>query len=112
MSKRVTKTTENMKNNAIVSQADQADENMSIEQAANAIKEVIRSIHTDKELKVSLEDEINDIVNSTQYLLDETDSMMDAKNRKRFLMKYKEFLLISTKYVDFRLSDVVESHMK
>ena len=79
-----------------------------LEQAANALKEVIRFMPAEVGLKVALEDEVDAIQKSTEYLLDQVDSL-DSRSRTKFVIAYKEFLLRITKYIDSKLNQT-KSH--
>ncbi|MCI0560037.1 MAG: hypothetical protein MN733_16225 [Nitrososphaera sp.] len=75
---------------------------LQLQQAADAIRELIRSARVSVEEKVSLEDQINNLARETDYILDGMDAIQRKTNRK-ILLAYREFLSRHVQAVDRKL---------
>lgn len=86
---------------------EQAHEKVSIrvKEAADAIRELIRSVSIGVEEKIALQDQIDNISKETESMLDRIDSIA-RKNQRKLLLAYKNFLEHNLEAVDQRLKEL------
>jgi hypothetical protein len=73
-----------------------------VRHAADAIRDLVRSIPSTVEQKIAFEHQIDHLSREADYMLDEMDSIQKA-NRKKILLAYRKFLLQNIKGVDGKL---------
>lgn len=73
-----------------------------VRHAADAIRDLVRSIPSTVEQKIAFENQIDHLSREADYMLDEMDSIQKA-NRKKILLAYRKFLLQNIKGVDGKL---------
>lgn len=73
-----------------------------VRHAADAIRELVRSIPSTVEQKLAFEHQIDHLSREADYMLSEMDSIQKA-NRKKILLAYRKFLLQNIKGVDGKL---------
>jgi hypothetical protein len=73
-----------------------------VRHAADAIRDLVRSIPSPGEQKMAFEHQIDHLSREADYMLNEMDSIQKA-NRKKILLAYRKFLLQNIKGVDGKL---------
>src|ERR671939_1659322 len=73
------------------------------EDAANGIRERIRSMKMNTEQKITLDDGINNLVKEVESMMDRIDMASNAADQKKLLAAYKKFLEDNTEVVNQRL---------
>ncbi len=73
-----------------------------VKYAADAIRDLVRSIPSPVEQKIAFEHQIDHLSREADYMLNEMDSIQKA-NRKKILLAYRKFLLQNIKGVDGKL---------
>jgi hypothetical protein len=71
--------------------------------AAHAIKELIRSMKMSVEQKITLDDGINSLAKEVQSMMDRIDMASNATDQKKLLAAYKKFLEHNIEVVNRRL---------
>lgn len=89
------------------SKREQAHEKVStgVKEAADAIRELIRSISMGVEERIAIQDQIDNISKETESMLDRIDSIA-KKNQRKLLLAYKNFLEHNLEAVDQRLKEL------
>src|SRR5574342_164355 len=89
------------------SKREQAHEKVFIraKEAADAIRELIRSVSIGVEEKIAIQDQIDNISKETESMLDRIDSVA-KKNQRKLLLAYKNFLKHNLEAVDQRLKEL------
>jgi hypothetical protein len=73
------------------------------EDAANGIRERIRSMKMNTEQKITLDDGINNLVKEVESMMDRIDMASNAADHKKLLAAYKKFLEHNIEVVNQRL---------
>jgi hypothetical protein len=73
------------------------------EDAANGIRERIRSMKMNTEQKITLDDGINNLVKEVESMMDRIDMASNAADQKKLLAAYKKFLEHNIEVVNQRL---------
>lgn len=96
---------ENKEENA--SKREQAHEKVSIrvKEAADDIRELIRSFNIGVEERIAIQDQIDNVSKETESLLDRIDSIA-KKNQRKLLLAYKNFLAHNLQAVEQRLKEL------
>jgi hypothetical protein len=96
---------ENKEENA--SKREQAHEKVSIrvKEAADDIRELIRSFNIGVEERIAIQDQIDNVSKETDSLLDRIDSIA-KKNQRKLLLAYKNFLAHNLQAVEQRLKEL------
>lgn len=76
-----------------------------MKEAADAIRELIRSISIEVEERIAIQDQIDNIAKETESMLDRIDSVA-KKNQRKLLLAYKNFLEHNLEAVDQRLKEL------
>jgi hypothetical protein len=86
---------------------EQAHEKVSIrvKEAADAIRELIRSVSIGVEERIAIQDQIDSISKETESMLDRIDSIA-KKNQRKLLIAYRNFLEHNLEAVDQRLKEL------
>ncbi len=86
---------------------EQAHEKVSIrvKEAADAIRELIRSVSIGVEERIAIQDQIDSISKETESMLDRIDSIA-KKNQRKLLIAYRNFLEHNLDAVDQRLKEL------
>jgi hypothetical protein len=71
--------------------------------AAHAIREIIRSTKMNVEQKITLDDGINNLAKEVQSMMDRIDMASTATDQKKLLAAYKKFLEHNIEVVNKRL---------
>jgi predicted transcriptional regulator len=71
--------------------------------AAHAIRELIRSLKMNSEQKITLDDGINDLAKEVESMMDRIDMASTATDQKKLLVAYKKFLERNIEVVNQRL---------
>jgi hypothetical protein len=71
--------------------------------AAHAIKKIIRSTKMNVEQKITLDDGINNLAKEVQSMMDRIDMASTATDQKKLLAAYKKFLERNIEVVNKRL---------
>jgi hypothetical protein len=71
--------------------------------AAHAIKKIIRSTKMNVEQKITLDDGINNLAKEVQSMMDRIDMASTATDQKKLLAAYKKFLEHNIEVVNKRL---------
>ena len=71
--------------------------------AAHAIRELIRSLKMNSEQKITLDDGINDLAKEVESMMDRIDMASTAADQKKLLVAYKKFLERNIEVVNQRL---------
>src|ERR687895_1266386 len=71
--------------------------------AARAVKELIRSMKMNVEQKITLDDGINDLAKEVESMMDRIDMASTATDQKKLLVAYKKFLERNIEVVNQRL---------
>ena len=71
--------------------------------AAHAIRELIRSLKMNSEQKITLDDGINDLAKEVESMMDRIDMAATATDQKKLLVAYKKFLERNIEVVNQRL---------
>jgi hypothetical protein len=71
--------------------------------AAHAIRELIRSLKMNSEQKITLDDGINDLAKEVESMMDRIDMASTARDQKKLLVAYKKFLERNIEVVNQRL---------
>jgi hypothetical protein len=89
------------------SRADQTHEKVAIRvnEAANAIREIIRTVGIGVEDKIAFQDKIDNISKEAESVLDRIDSFAN-KNQRKLLIAYENFLERNLEAVRQRLKEL------
>jgi hypothetical protein len=71
--------------------------------AADAIRELIRSLKMNSEQKITLDDGINDLAKEVESMMDRIDMASTVTDQKKLLVAYKKFLERNIEVVNLRL---------
>ena len=71
--------------------------------AAHAIRELIRSLKMNSEQKITLDDGINDLAKEVESMMDRIDMASTVTDQKKLLVAYKKFLERNIEVVNQRL---------
>ena len=71
--------------------------------AAYAIRELIRSMKMNAEQKITLDDGINNLAKEVESMMDRIDMASTSKDQKKLLAAYKKFLEHNIEVVNQRL---------
>jgi hypothetical protein len=71
--------------------------------AAHAIRELIRSLKMNSEQKITLDDGINDLAKEVESMMDRIDMASSVTDQKKLLVAYKKFLERNIEVVNQRL---------
>ena len=71
--------------------------------AAYAIRELIRSMKMNAEQKITLDDGINNLAKEVESMMDRIDMASTSKDQKKLLAAYKKFLEYNIEVVNQRL---------
>lgn len=98
---------EKNKENERASKREQAHEKISIRvrEAADAIRNLMRSVSIGVEERIAIQDQIDNISKETESMLDRIDSIA-KKNQRKLLLAYKSFLEHNLEAVDQRLKEI------
>jgi hypothetical protein len=72
--------------------------------AAHAIRKLIRSMKMNVEQKITLDDGINNLANEVESMLDRIDMASTTTDQKKLLAAYKKFLEHNIEVVNQRLT--------
>ncbi len=89
------------------SRRERAHEKVSIrvKEAADAIRELIRSVSVGVEERIAIQDQIDNISKETESMLDRIDSIA-KRNQRKLLLAHKNFLERILEAVDQRLKEL------
>ena len=89
------------------SKREQAHEKVStrVKDAADAIRELIRSVSIGVEERIAIQDQIDNISKETESMLGRIDSIA-KRNQRKLLLAYKSFLGRNLEAVDQRLKEL------
>lgn len=71
--------------------------------AAHAIRELIRSLKMNSEQKITLDDGINDLAKEVESMMDRIDMASTVTDQRKLLVAYKKFLERNIEVVNQRL---------
>ena len=74
--------------------------------AAYAIRELIRSMKMSAEQKITLDDGINNLAREVEAMMDGIDMASNTTDQKKLLGAYKKFLEYTIKIVNQRLKEI------
>ena len=75
--------------------------------AAHAIRELIRSLKMDSEQKITLDDGINNLAKEVESMMDRINMASTTTDQKKLLAAYKKFLERNIEVVNQRLKQKV-----
>jgi hypothetical protein len=74
--------------------------------AANAMRRLIKSMRMSAEQKITLDDGINNLAKEVESMMDRIDMASTTTDKKKLLAAYKKFLELSIEVVDQRLKEI------